>query len=550
MTKLSAFSWIVQPDTTGALVYNAANRSFAATGAGSTTTTVSTALSAATSDNKDLVGYIVECTDANNTQNQGLRRRVTSFDFSSDEITHDPFPAATASGDQFMLLQPPHALAIASATLDGSSTNTYFGTRDLDQTDDYWNGVAEEGGPYVEVIASDNHSTTNHPRVTDFSNSNQRVYIPSSTNLSGATTLGDYMELWKHPEISGEGLLELTEEMIERPAFTGDYGQQAQVAGDRIGSGTIGLMFRGPGPGREGQKAECHESFQCVFDSALDAGDTTLNASPSVTNLTYASSNHTVGTMGIVNGYAAMVTADSGSALTVSPALGAAPQAADIFYGVTTYTPTTCLNKALAIKQWNGKQLLSYAWGCVPKITIQGDGRGNFLMFNHEFQVADWMTLGASGTEPNRTWYPRLPTVAPVKMQDSRCVIDSVSWGLRAFNFDPGQDIQPKPNTAAPNNTDGFEIVNDLPVGQMTVTYDAITRKSIDDFLAGKEIELLIQVGSNPGFPGMFALWAEKIRYTGGNNPGDDAGQMILTLPFQVVTDPTSALPRWAMCVG
>jgi hypothetical protein len=124
-----------------------------------------------------------------------------------------------------------------------------------------------------------------------------------------------------------------------------------------------------------------------------------------------------------------------------------------------------------------------------------------------------------------------------------------VSWGLRSFTFDPGLDIQPKVNTAAPNNTDGFEIVNDAPAGQLEVYHDASTRKSLDDFLAGKEVELLIQVGSNPGFPGIWALWCYKIRYT-GTTIGDDAGQIVLSLPFQVVTDPTSTLPRWAMCVG
>jgi len=545
MTKLSVVSWIAQPDSTGGLSYNTV-KTFSASGAGSTTTIVSTGLGLQGDTNDDFVGYIVECTDADNTQNQGLRRRILANNDAANTLTTDPWPAATSSGDQYLLLQPPHALVVAS---DTNNASNYIVTRDRDEADNYWDGNASEGGPYIEVIAADNASTTNHPMVVDSSNANQHIVFNSTTNLNGAVAVGDYFELWDHPEIMNGGLMECAEELVERNTMTGFYGKQAARAGNRGASGTMELAFRGPGAGRIGSHAELHEPFRCVFDSTDTGGNSTAGAGCTTTSFAYSAGNHAVGQMGITSdGYVVMVTADSGSAYTVTPAMGVAPAAGAILYGMTTYKPTTCINKALTIKQWRGKQLIEYIWGCVPSVAISG-ARGEWLKISLNFQGADFMRLGASGTEPNRTWYPRLPSVAPVKLGNGRCMVDGVSWGLRSFSFDPGLDIQPKMNLAAPNDTDGFDIVNDAPVGQLEVYHDASTRKSLDDFLAGKEVELCIQSGSTPGYPGVHGLWCYKIRYTGAT-VGDDAGQITLTLPFEVVTDPTSTLPRWAQGVA
>ena len=545
MTKLSVVSWVAQPDSTGGLSYHTV-KTFSASGAGSTTTIVSTTLGAQGDTNDDFVGYIVECTDADNTQNQGLRRRILANNDATNTLTTDAFPAATSSGDQFLLMIPPHALCVAS---DTNNTSNYIVTRDRDEADDYWDGAAAEGGPYIEVVAADNASTTNHPMVVDSSNANQHIVFNSTTNLNGAVAVGDYFELWHHPEVMNDALLECTEELIDRRTFTGYYGSQASRAGNRAASGTLELAFRGPGAGRIGSHAECHEPYRCVFDATNSGGNSTADAGCTTTSFAYTVGNHAVGQMGVTSdGYVVMVTADSGSAYTVTPAMGVAPAAGATLYGMTTYKPTTCINLALAIKQWRGKQLIEYVWGAVPSVAISGE-RGGWLKIALNFQGADCMQIGASGTEPNRTWYPRLPTVAPVKLGNMRAMVDGVSWGLRTFSFDPGLDIQPKPNLAAPNDTDGFEIVNDNPAGQLEVFYDASTRKSIDDFLAGKEIGLMIQAGSTPGYPGVKGIYCHRIRYT-GKSIGDDAGQMTLTLPFQVATDTTSTLPRWAVGVA
>lgn len=544
MSRLSAVSWIKQPNTNGGLSFDTV-RLFAASGAGSSTTIVSTGLAAHGDSDDDFVGWIVECVSATNTQNQNLRRRILANDDSESTLTTDPWPAATASGDQFLLMKPPHALAVARSA--ASITASAIPCRDLSQTNDYWNGLAQVGGPYAEVVNAAAASLTNHPRVADFVGSTQRVILASA--LSGAVAIGDYFELWNHPEIVNDGLIELTQEPIERMAMTGSYGKPAARPGLRAGSGAQELAFRGPGTGRAGLHAEAHELLSLVMNHTDSGGGSTTNGSPSTTNIPYSSGNHTVGSLALTaEGYACMVTADSGSAYTVSPATGVATAASATLYGMTTYRPTGgCKNGAMSIKQWRGKGILEYLWGCVPDLTFTA-AKGDFLKISAAWQVADWIRLGASGTELSRPFTPKRPSVDQLKVGVGRAVLDSVALKVKSFTFGTGLDIQPRTNTSAPNSTDGFETVGDDPNGTIEVYWDASERKAMDDFLAGKEIEMIYQCGAAPGFPGVFVFYAYRIRYMGAGL-SDDAGNISVSLPFKVIEDPNAAsgIPRYAI---
>jgi hypothetical protein len=240
-----------------------------------------------------------------------------------------------------------------------------------------------------------------------------------------------------------------------------------------------------------------------------------------------------------------MVTADSGSAYTVSPAVASAPYTGDLLYGVCQYNPADEVNAALSIKQWRGKDIVEYLWGCVPVPTFSM-ARGDYCKIALNMQVTDWMQMGGSGTALSRAYDPLMPTVDPVKCGDARAMIDGVSWGVKSFSFDPGLDLQPRLNLAAPNEHDGFELVNDNPTGTLEVYLDSSTRKALDDFLAGKLVTICVQSGSSPGFPGIFAVWAYQCRYTGATI-GDDAGHVTLSLPFEVVDHDTASIPRYAI---
>lgn len=545
MKALGAWSWVKQPDTNAGLAYPSI-RSFATTGSADATSVISTTLSATYTGADDVVGWIVECVNSASSQNIGIRRRILSYDQATGDATTDPFPTTVGNGDTFKLYQPPWAIAICDAA--GTSGDAFVDCGDSrNEADDYWNGTAAIGGYYLEVVNAGDPSTTNHPKITDFVQSIGQIKFASATNLVGAPAAGDYFEIWKHMEVMNDADIEVTQDQIERMTMTGKYGKQASRAGLRSATANIELAFRGPGTGRTSLATEADEALSCVFTATAAGAAETTDAGSNTTTIVTTSRNMAVGRMGITaQGYAFMCTALSGAAsYVVSPALGLAPPTGATVYGMRTYTPTTCLTNAMTLKRHNGLTLVKYACGAVPSPTFSG-ARGEWLKIALNFQCCDFVIIGSSGTEVSRTWYPRLPTVAPVRLGEMRAMIDGVSWGLRSFSFDPGLDIQPKMNLAAPNLTDGYEIVNDDPKGQIEVYYDSNTRKAIDDFLAGKEVVLFLQAGTVTGFPGVWALWCYKIRYT-GPTLGDDAGQMTLTLPFQVVTDPTSSLPRWAI---
>jgi hypothetical protein len=394
------------------------------------------------------------------------------------------------------------------------------------------------------VVAADNASTTNHIRISTNTSANGNVSIASS--LAGAVAIGDYFEIWKHPEIINSALFEFSQEMIERNPVTGSYGKFASVAGNRSGTGTVELAFRGPGTGRAGSHSEGHDALSCVLDHTDSGGDSTADSGCTTTVLAYSAGNNAVGDLVLTDsGYATLVTADSGSAYTVSPAVDTAPSSGDTIYGMTTYKPSTCVNAAMSICQYRAKDILEYGYGCVPTLSFNAT-RGDYLKMSFGFQAADWIRIGASGTALSRAWNPKLSTVDPIKMASGRCLLDGSSFKLRSFAFDLGLDIQPKANITAPNETDGFELVGDAPTGTIEVYQGSTERKALDDFLAGKQIEMIAQFGTTAGFPGVFVVWAYRIRYT-GVTIGDDAGQVTLSLPFEVIYDPTSSLERYSI---
>ena len=537
-TSLSTIHWNKQPSSKGGLAFHS-TRLFAATDAGSTTTIVSSSLSA--SADSDFVGYIVECVKATNSQNVGLLRRIKACDFASDTLTIDPLPAATADEDQFHLYIPDHVLVIAQSA--ASSTNGYVAARDRDEADDYWNGSTEEGGSYLVVVNADNASATNHILIDDFTNSTQRLQL--ATDLSGAVAIGDYFELWKHPEVQGGSLLEIGMDQVERKPLSGRYGKQGSVNSVRNGSGTLEFAFRGPGRGREGLHCDLHDMFSCVMDHSDSGGASTVSGSPTTTNIPYSAGNHSVGDLCFSSeGYAGIITADSGSAYTVSPALGAAPVAGTSLFAGTTYTPSQGINAAQCFQIWRGKDVLDYLWGCVPNISINA-AKGEFLKISGEYSVSDWMRLGNSGTAIERAFYPKFPSTDQIVCGAGRIVIDGSSFNLRSATFAQGLEIAPRNNLNSPNFTDGFEVVNDSPNGTIEVYYDSTERKAIEDFLNGKEVEMILQFGNAPGDSGVFVLWCNRIRYTGATI-GDDAGLVTLSLPFEVVNNLSSSLPRYA----
>jgi hypothetical protein len=210
------------------------------------------------------------------------------------------------------------------------------------------------------------------------------------------------------------------------------------------------------------------------------------------------------------------------------------------------YAPAESLQYALHCQGWYGKEARQYLWGCVPNITFSG-ARGEFLKSTVSLQVGNWAMVNKdhAATAFARAWRPITSTMTPHVVGRIRVNIGGIEFEARSFSLDMGFVVQPKPNLAAPNETDGFALLGDAPSGSVDIFMGADSWSALESFMGGSEVTALIQCGTAAGAPGVFAFWAHKTVYT-GHKIGDDGGQVTVSLPFRVVEDQTeTTLKRW-----
>ena len=82
---------------------------------------------------------------------------------------------------------------------------------------------------------------------------------------------------------------------------------------------------------------------------------------------------------------------------------------------------------------------------------------------------------------------------------------------FRSFSCDLGLAYDLAYGVEAPNQVVGYRYAAIAPTGQFTAMIDSTNIELIEHQLTGRELtELLIQVGTNTGFPGVFALYGYK----------------------------------------
>jgi hypothetical protein len=529
LKKLSSLSVSDQPEYHGLQVASPAT--FEASGAPSATSLPSEVLGAvaAVDGDDDYVGYVVECVQAVNEENVGLRRRVVAADYDAgppEELTLsvDAFPSAIHAEDRFKLYLPPHGIAVE--TTGGSASQVDAAGRD--EADDYWNGTAQEGGYRLEVIEADNAVATDRPLVSDFTSATGRFSL--GTNLSGVTAIGDLFEPWCDPEWLSFAV-ELTQDDIPVDVFTGDLYSEGAVKGLRGGSITGELAFRGSG---DATHAEVHRFLRPLFDSD-DGADLTATAAGTTTSVAFDA--------GAAEANALYCTAegdvfcsldDATTPIVPSPSLRTAPGDNTTIARLTTYRPSSDVNLSLAAKAYAGNGILAYLWGWLPLATFSME-RGQPLKVSLSGEVCDWMELfkDSAGDAIERAWALSRPSVAFKKLSDIRVVIGGTSYSARKVTFNPGPQATKEVNLAAPNHVGGWTLTGWDPRGEIEVYVDATNRVALDDFKAGRQRTILVQAGDTPDDPGVFAIWAYSCQYT-GTAKGEDSGKITMTLPFKV----------------
>jgi hypothetical protein len=91
-------------------------------------------------------------------------------------------------------------------------------------------------------------------------------------------------------------------------------------------------------------------------------------------------------------------------------------------------------------------------------------------------------------------------------------------------------------NLSKPNCSDGYIVTDCTPTGSIEIDIDSTNYAAIQNFISGYKKPLMIQWGTRPGYPGIGAIYAFSVQYTGAEF-GDVDGKMTMTLPFAVVLD-------------
>lgn len=550
LSAQNAIAWSRQESAVALTWFASATypKTFRATGAGNANgcTIVSSTLGSYASANDDFVGAVIEVVYAANgpTGERGapIRRRVMSYAHATTTLTVEDLGFQTSADDSFRLMRPPHAYW--SESTGGSQTKFVDALRD--EADDYWNGAAEKGGPYLNVLAADSIATTINTLVVNFTQASGTV---STASMSASTAIGDLAEAWEWPEVFSGVPLSFNQARLDRGSVTGRLGVHRGVAGLREGSGQTELAFRGPGSSRAGSPAELDTPLGAVMTAAAGT-DYTADASCTTSAIQVTSGTPTADTMYCSEGGDVWVATTTAEPMVPSPTLRTAPAQNEAITGMRTYKPDNALNYAVTIKQWHGKEMYDLLFGCVPSVSFSG-ARGEYLKCNLSWQVGDGMRVyeTSAGADYSRPIDPKLPTVVPRMLGDVRVNLGGTEFEARSFSVDLGLNIQPKVNLAAPNETDGCALRNDAPSGTIELFMDSDSKGAIQDFLKGAPKTLLIQAGKSTGDPGVWAFWAYEIEYTGAE-VGDDAGAITVSLPFRVTNDTTSSLSRWMIGIG
>ena len=329
---------------------------FSSTGDGNAngSTIVSSDLGGDVDSDDDYVGYLVECIDAVNTANVGARKFVYACSEAVGVVTFitERWPAQTKDTDTFRLINTMADAPWFAEDTGGSAVQIQDADRN-DETDDYWNGSAEQGGPYVEVVNADNVAETTLRLVTDFT---QAGGIADAT-LGANTVIGDLYELQCCPEWQEQGFIECTFEDIPREQYQGTMFTPADAKGRRVASGQGTLLFRGPGSGNDGQPTEAYRIFSSPLD-VVAGGDLTVDAAAATNSIPYDAGTAVVGRMYCTAEGDVFMCTDAGSPAVPSPTLRHAPVEDTTIVGLRTFIPPTdhLLNHHLYSKQYQRRR--------------------------------------------------------------------------------------------------------------------------------------------------------------------------------------------------
>lgn len=386
---------------------------FIATGAGSATTIVCTALTEATAAGYGLT--LVRCTGSGNAssiENVGVTVLVRASN-GGGTLTTTAFPAATASGDQFEMADVDCRVV---ETTGGSATQVVSALRinATQEPNDFWNGyylVAENVTNTVRGTAI---------AVTDFIAASGTFLAA----LSGNSVIGDVWFMRKFPRpASGPLTIEFSQEDLPRSAQRGALGEEQTVPGARSWSTELAMELKGSGTAAGAGTAgvpppEAEPLLRSIFERRQSTGTAVAAAAgtaPALSTLVFDIATESMGNFPVGSpvhdaaGRAARVVAVAANGLdpdsvTVRPAFNRTPIAGEVIRGGCAYAPKITGHTTLTMDALMGRQHATASaifrwigWGGVATVKIIDFARGKIPKLAIGIKGGYWMTFPWTG---------------------------------------------------------------------------------------------------------------------------------------------------------
>jgi hypothetical protein len=420
LQKATAWSWCDEPNYRaplratgpGVLAAHAAiddnGERFTATSAGTTTTTISSALTEATA--AGYRGCLLRCVAAANAANIGVVVLVRGFDQGMDVLTHTAFPAATSNGDQFELVDV-DVRVVETAGGSSAQVDSALRVNASVEPDDHWNNY------YLVAENAANTPQGTVVQITDFVAASGRFVAA----LSGASAVGDLWFVRRFPKLWGPPTVEFRDEDLERVAARDDLGREQSVKGSRSWRSEWTLPIKGSGTAAGDGVAgvpppELHPALRSVFATKVSTGDavvaqsgTSPANSATVFNIaTGGLSQFPVGSIVHDNaGVTSVVTATAANggdpdSVTHRPGFSRTPVVGEVVRGGYSYEPQVTGHETMTLDAILGGRMRWIGYGGIPTVKIVDIGRGLVPKIVLGYQGGYWVTYAFATPSPFR----------------------------------------------------------------------------------------------------------------------------------------------------
>lgn len=500
----------------------------------------------------DAVGCHAKCISAS-SRNLGEERKIVAFTeaLGTVTITCERFPAQVVATDVFVFVRPP----IPFIGVDTGAVPTFADADRAVEANDYWNGTAAAGGPYLEHVNSALCAETTVRLVTDFVSVGGVFTAASGANA----TVGDLAEIWCCPEEMTGALFDCTIEPLTRGPTIGRFEPQPAVRGMHSASANLEFAFRGPGAANPAGRTEISRMLGSPLSEQVATGDLTAGAGGTTASVAFGAGTCTDGHLYVTSrGDVFCATSGAATPAVPSPSLRTAEINGNTVTELKTYWPGTSYNHLLSAKQFRGDGIKEEIYAIAPDWSFEG-ALGQFLKCKAACSGGDWYRVHTDEAgELTRKWRAKRPGITPIMIGGGRVVYLGVEMTLESFSLALNQKPLRKGCYGAPNHEAGWDLVRGTPTGQLVAKVSSNNIRWIEDHLTMADNfgtaaanGFLIQVGTRAGQPGVWAFWSQAIQITNWAPQGGE-GVITVTADFQVVdhdTD-TTGLPPWALGIG